>query len=550
MRKFNFVFINVIVMISLSTELQSQTVGTILNTSDSYDGYTLFAPMSNTSTYLIDNCGQVVNEWQSSNRPGLSAYLLEDGSLLRAKNIGNQTFTSGGSGGGVQRFSWDGTLLWDYEVSSTTECQHHDVEYLPNGNVLMVVWESKTQAESIQAGRNSGNAPSSLWPDKIIEVEPNGSSSGTIVWEWHAWDHMIQDEDASKDNFGVVSDHPELIDINYPSNDNSDWLHVNSVNYNPEFDQIVMSVHNTNELWIIDHSTTTQEAASHSGGTYGKGGDLLYRWGNPQAYDRGSVSDKKFYAQHDAKWITEGSDVGKLMVFNNGANRSPGTSYSSVDIIDPPVDAFGNYTLPTNGETFMPSDLYWSYEANPNSDFFSSNISGAHRVANDNTIICEGVNGRLFEVDESGNTVWEYVSPITNSGAVNQGTTPNQNSVFRCTRYAASYAGLSGRDLTPGNVLELNSNFSCELYHTVTGIDRQEYMPIQIIMNPSTNQITLTEINVNTWLSIYDSVGRLMFQKNCSGPSVGVSTSFWPTGIYHVTAITETEQFHKKVLKL
>jgi hypothetical protein len=38
-------------------------------------------------------------------------------------------------------------------------------------------------------------------------------------------------------------------------------------------------------LWVIDHQTTTAQAASHTGGRYNKGGDLLYRWGNPQTYD-------------------------------------------------------------------------------------------------------------------------------------------------------------------------------------------------------------------------------------------------------------------------
>ena len=57
-------------------------------------------------------------------------------------------------------------------------------------------------------------------------------------------------------------------------------------------DQIVLSNHNLSEIWIIDHSTTTLEAASHSGGNSGKGGDLLYRWGNPQAYDQGTGADQ------------------------------------------------------------------------------------------------------------------------------------------------------------------------------------------------------------------------------------------------------------------
>ena len=142
-------------------------------------------------------------------------------------------------------------------------------------------------------------------PDHIIEVQPTGQTSGDIIWEWHAWDHLIQNYDSSKANYGVVGDHPELIDINfgefYLSTD--DWMHTNSIDYNPQFDQILISVHNFDEIWVIDHSTTTEEAAGHSGGNSGKGGDLLYRWGNPESYDAGTASDQKLFGQHDTQWI-------------------------------------------------------------------------------------------------------------------------------------------------------------------------------------------------------------------------------------------------------
>lgn len=536
----------------VSAQAQTQTVGTLLNTANAFDGYTLFAPMTSNTTYLIDNCGQQINSWESTVGPGLSAYLLENGNLLRSKNMDNQTFTSGGSGGGAEMFDWDGNLLWSYTISSSTECQHHDIEYLPNGNVLMIVWESVSSSEAIQQGRNPSNAPNTLWPDKIVEVEPSGTTGGNIVWEWHAWDHLIQDYDNTKDNYGVVADHPELIDLNYPNNGNTDWLHLNAVDYNPEFDQIIISSHNTNEVWIIDHSTTTQEAASHSGGTYGKGGDLLYRWGNPQAYDRGNPSTKKLYGQHDARWVTEGSDAGKIMVFNNGQNRSPGVSYSSVDMIDPPVDAFGNYTQPSSGQSFMPSSLYWTYFADPTSDFYSGNISGAHRLSNDNTIICEGSKGRFFEVDQNGETVWEYKAPISINGPVDQGTTiVGGNSVFRCTRYAPDYAAFDGKDMTPGDVIELNSNFTCELFpSTTTAITHSEEQEMQVIMNQSAGYLSITDMPNRCLLRVFDSFGRIVVEKTSNSGRETLSTSYWPSGIYHVVVYTTENISSKKVLVL
>ena len=147
------------------------------------------------------------------------------------------------------------------------------------------------------------------------------------MWQWNAWDHLIQDYDASVDNYGVVADHPELLDINFigatgNQAGRADWMHCNGIDYNAVLDQIVLSCKNMNEIYIIDHSTTTAEAAGHTGGNSGKGGDLLYRWGNPQAYDSGLSSDQQLFGQHDVQWIEEGrAGAGDLLLFNNGVGR-------------------------------------------------------------------------------------------------------------------------------------------------------------------------------------------------------------------------------------
>lgn len=268
----------------LSVLAQEKTVGLFVNDPAAGAGYTLFAPNLSTITYLIDNGGRLVHTWHSDYQPGQAVYLLENGHLLRTANPGpNQIFNAGGGGGIVQEFAWDGSLQWQFSYSTNLYRLHHDIEPLPNGHVLMLAWEYKTREEAIAAGRKpSLLTQGALWPDHLIEVKPNGANGGTIVWEWHVWDHLIQDYDATKANYGDVSKHPELVDINYSAmgpqqQGNADWNHTNSVAYNPEYDQIMVSVHNLSEIWIIDHSTNTAEASAHRGGKYGKGGDLLYR---------------------------------------------------------------------------------------------------------------------------------------------------------------------------------------------------------------------------------------------------------------------------------
>ncbi len=442
--------------ISLAGQAQ-QTVGLFTRASASQDGYVLFSPITSNNTYLIDKCGKSVHTWTGTRKPGQSVYLQEDGSLLRPAAANNTTFNAGGSGGIIERYDWNGNKTWGYTISSASECQHHDVCQLPNGNILAIVWESKTAAEAAAAGRNPAQTGTKLWSEKIVELQPSGAGSATVVWEWHVWEHLVQEYDAAKANYGAVTQHPELINLNYNgvAGTGSDWLHINSVAYNPALNQIMLSVHNFSEIWIIDHSTTMAQASGHSYGARGKGGDLLYRWGNPAAYSRGTTADRIFYTQHNAHWIESGlPDSGKIMVFNNGQGR-PGGNYSTVDVFAPPADAAGNYSL-SSSAAFGPSALSWQYKAANPTDFYSQNISGAQRLSNGNTLICEGTSGNFFEVDAAGSIVWKYVNPITLTGAVSQGTAPTQNATFRCTQYSANYAGLAGKALTPGAPLEQN----------------------------------------------------------------------------------------------
>lgn len=450
MKAASLAFVFLFAIVCTSAYAQEQTVGLFVYDSASYNGYTLFAPTGSTTTYLMDNYGRVVHTWESDYAPGESVYLLENGNIVRAVKIPG--------GAGVEETAWDGAVVWFFDYAGSDHRQHHDIEPLPNGNVLILAREFKTYDEAIAAGRDpSLLVADELWPEYIVEVEPTGPTGGNIVWEWHLWDHLIQDYDSTKNNYGNVMGHPELLDINFIKHRQSDWIHANAVEYNPDLDQIILSSRALSEIWIIDHSTTTEEAAGHSGGNHGKGGDFLYRWGNPQSYRAGTIGDQKYYAQHSPQWIKPDlPGEGNILVFNNGDGRPEG-QYSTIDEFIPPVDENGMYSQTAPGVPYGPASQLWTYIADPPESFYSGSISGAQRMPNGNTLVCSGRTGRFFEVTPAGDIVWEYINPVTDAGIMEQGeqVPAASNSVFRITRFAADYAGFEGHDLTPEGQIEI-----------------------------------------------------------------------------------------------
>ena len=177
--------------------------------------------------------------------------------------------------------TWDNEVVWSFaRLPYDAYLTHHDLEPLPNGNVLLLCWQRKTKAEAIAAGRRPELIPDGeVWDNLTLEIAPDGKGGASIVWSWSLWDHLIQDFDPDKANYGVVAEHPELFDINYcppggkaacrntellkgkpgekagpfsnPSGlsvfsspgktGEKDWIHANSVSYDPVRDQIAVS---------------------------------------------------------------------------------------------------------------------------------------------------------------------------------------------------------------------------------------------------------------------------------------------------------------------
>ena len=387
--------------------------------SQPFQGFTVFTPMStsetNPTTVFINNELEIIHTWTHEQGPASMPYLMSDSSIIYPYKVASPTMVAGGVGGGIQQLDWDGTIRWEYIFSDSVYQHHHDLEPLPNGNILIIVWERKTAQEAFAMGRETIENPlNEMWSSAILELNP---LTGLIEWEWHLWDHLVQDYNPELPNYGVISSHPELFDINRgevginaggPQSPNADWMHLNSIDFNAELDQIALSSRSQNEIFIIDHSTTTEEAASHSGGNSGMGGDFLYRWGNPQNYGRGNDSDRKLNSQHSISWITEGCPgAGNLILFNN----FHGDTTSAVIEIITPFDENGQYSI-TDGETFGPFNWTWMYTG----DFTTPMQGGVQRLPNGNTLITQTHTARILEVDLSGDIQWDfnYETDITN----------------------------------------------------------------------------------------------------------------------------------------
>ena len=251
---------------------------TVTRAQEPYEGYTFYA--SSRNAYLYDMDKNRIHTWTSTYSVMSNAYLLRDSSVFFPCRDPGQWSGGAQQGGRLQIIKWDGEIVWNFSYNSSTYCPHHDAEPVyrtddpyEEPTFLVICYEKVSGVTS----------------DKIVEFKPTGQTTAEIVWEWHAWDHRTSNGD----------DKPELLDEDAGSS--GEWTHVNNVSYNRELDQIVFGSKHFEEFMIIDHSTTTQEAAGSSGGIYGKGGNILYRWGRPSNY--GCTGNNYLGAFHCARWI-------------------------------------------------------------------------------------------------------------------------------------------------------------------------------------------------------------------------------------------------------
>lgn len=534
-----FLFVLLLINI-LRLSAQDHTVGVLTyHPWESYDGYNLVYPENQPNVFLMDNCGQIVHQWtdEAGFIPGKVAYLLDDGTLVKTKR-NNDAFgdpiQGGGEGAFVEIRSWDNELLWQFEQNDSTARIHHDISVMPNGHILMISWEYFSEEEMIQEGRKPDLlVQHRLWPDYILEVDP---SLDSVVWEWHVMDHIIQDYDSTKLNYGVVEEHPELIDLNWDTNGGkADWTHVNSVDYNEGLDQIVISVPHFHEFWIIDHSTSLVEAEGHTGGNSGIGGDLLYRWGNPATYRNGSALNQKLFFQHDVHWVdnfVEEGDLyyGKIALFNNRINFNLSTASILTPVFDTTLQRYTGLEVPTD------FDITFSH---PQPGMITSGImSGIQILPNGNTLICASRPGYTFEMIPDQKIVWEYKTPLHLGIPVSQGTVLSQsaNVTFRLNRYPKDFSAFEGRDLTPMGYLELDPDEAyCDL--VLEDEDVQVFNGGAVYPNPATDFLNIDfsqgEIGV---LRLVDVYGRTRLSREIPQSSTTLDLQELEAGLYFLVA--------------
>ncbi|MBK9284482.1 MAG: aryl-sulfate sulfotransferase [Sphingobacteriaceae bacterium] len=425
-----------------------------------WNGYTYYSNTNSTTGYLIDTNSVNIKTYTFNVGTGYSTHFMPGGDFVRSCRYPSNVLTGGGMTGQLQKLDYNGNLLWSWVYSSATYCLHHDHCILPNGNILVICYDVRDANHLANVGSTS--TLTSMQSEKIMELKPIGSNSVEVVWEWKVWDHLVQNVTPTLSTYqSSIVNHPELFNINYQPK--KDWLHMNGIDYNPILDQIAFSSHNLNEWYIIDHSTTTAEAAGHSGGNAGKGGDLLYRWGNPAAYQASGTTILN--VTHDAHWIPEGiSNAGNISGVNNKGVTSP-SNKTCADEIVPPRSNY-NYTI-NLGSAFSPSTYVYRHQ----SSGYTSNMGSVEEYPNGNRMICLATVGSIYEIDAAGNTLWTKST---------LGSCPQAHRYTTC--YLTNPAPAQPSISLVGNDLQSTTGVTYQWYlngNLISGATNQLYTPAQ-----------------------------------------------------------------------
>ncbi len=422
---------------AVTATLVAQTVfptgTTVFDPSRTWSGFTVLSPLATPAVPVIDMNGTIVKRWEGfNNSAGGPARLLPGGYVIGANGARppNQESLE------LVERDFDGNVLWSFahneEITTAggqkvwAARQHHDWQrddfpagyYSPESNpnpqnndrTLLLTHVTHLQRSV---------ADVTIEDDRLIEV----SRTGEVLWEWTASEHIdefkLSPEARKVIQAGPVSNGP----AGAAGRGSFDWLHVNSAHYlgpNRWFDGGDTRFAPTNVI------ISSREASLLA--IVARDGRIVWQMGPDFTVSRELRAIRQIIGQHHAHLIPKGlPGAGNLLVFDNGG----ASGYGFFSPIAP--DGRGALARPTSRVLEINPvtlELIWSY-TNPR--FFATNISGAQRLPNGNTLITSGPTGRLFEVTVDGTIVWEYIWPYF--GGANQ-----QNAVYRA--YRVPYAWL------------------------------------------------------------------------------------------------------------
>lgn len=464
-----------------------------------FDGFALYGTSGSTTARLINANQQIAYTWSCPTSYSYAMEMKPNGNIVRSAVYSGNQITTAAVGGRIQELNPQGGVVWDFIYSTADYVTHHDIALMPNGNVLLLAYVRHTLSQ-LQALGYDGTAVK--YPGRIIEVQQNGSG-GQVVWQWEMKDRFIQDVDPTKPNFMPIAEHPERMDINVAVSGSGgpgggiDWFHENGVDYNEELDQIAFSARYLSEIFIIDHSITTAEAAGHTGGNGGHGGDFLFRWGKPANY--GITGPQTIAAAvHDVKWVQGGAMDGWISFFNNSGSGQN----STVDAIHPTMSGY-NYPW-TPGTAWGPVSYAFRH-------LCLANASGqsAGQIMPDGNVFCAVSGEYMYEVNSSNQVVWQY-----NAG-------PQKGFRYTCDH--------------PGIINLLND--PCGITTEVRS--EEEVTAFNMYPNPAHEQVSLVGVNVETLraFTVLDAEGRVAKR---SQPGWTIDVSDLPAGVYTVMLEHET----------
>lgn len=363
---------------------------TIYDPEKAYNCYVLFDGRDDRG-HLIDMNGNVVKSYPYSGWPIEMIDPAEhDG---KKGHVLGQKEPDAFNNENVIEMDWDGNIVWEWgkDAPGGKAGQDHDLARLPNGNTLILGYFPRVVPEISDEPVRDQN---------IYEVTPQGE----LVWQWSAIDHREQLGIAPED-IGLLLDpkvrnrRTGLLALNnmHPLGPNK-WHRAGDERFHP--DNLMIDSRDGNFIAIIEKST----------------GDIVWLTG-PSYPGSQDMSKRKFTGavprpldqtcgQHDAHLIPDGCPgAGNILLFDNGG-------YSGW----PPVYHFlwqATRILEIDPNT---RDIVWQYDASSSGDqvwtFFSYFMGGVRRLPNGNTLICETIHGRIFQVTPEGEIVWEYVCPI------------------------------------------------------------------------------------------------------------------------------------------